>query len=398
MSRSFAVAVVLGAAWLAPLAAQTPANDVQAHLTRARALAGSQFLTTEETQCDELAVADPYRPDIKQKTVPPAQIFDNLDYIGTTWVGAWVINTSQGIILVDAMHTDQVNSTLLPGFKKLGLDPAQVKYVIVTQAEGDAYGGAKYFQDKYSAQVIMSSPDWAMVAEAASRRAGRGGADSTGGGRRGGSGGQRGGGGGGGGGGFGGGRGGGGGFGGGRGGGGGGFGRGGGGGGGGGGMGGGRGSRGGGSGASGATDAAPSQDQVAVNGQTFTLGNETVEVLVAPMHTDGSLSVIVPVTEHGAPHVAAIIGGTQMPRSEPMKTAYVTSVERLAHTTDSLHVDVELNSHPFVDNAAARMDTLRRAAPGTANPFVIGTDTFQRFMQLLGECGQVALLHPNEVD
>ncbi len=116
------------------------------------------------------------------------------------------------------------------------------------------------------------------------------------------------------------------------------------------------------------------------------------------MHTDGSLSVIVPVIDHGTPHVAAIIGGTQVPRFGPMKTAYIASVEQLAHLTDSLHVDVELNSHPFVDNAVARMDTVRRAATATANPFVIGTDAFQRFMHLLDECGQVELLHPREED
>ena len=47
--------------------------------------------------------------------------------------------------------------------KKLGLDPAQIKYVIVSHGHGDHSGGAKYLQDKYGAHVILSAADWDLL-------------------------------------------------------------------------------------------------------------------------------------------------------------------------------------------------------------------------------------------
>lgn len=366
----------------ARLDAQSPTDEARQHLARARELAGSAFLTTEEVQCNELGEGDPYRAGGKESHLPPTRVFDNLYYVGTDRLGAWAVQTSAGIILINAMHTGSAESMVAGGLRKVGLDPAQVKYVIVTQADGDEYGGAKYFQDKYAAQVIMSPEDWTEAARLAAIRPSRTRAgDSLGGGsRRGGGGGGGGGTGGRGGGGFGGGRGG---FGGGRGGGGGGFGR--------------SGSTGGNRSAgneSAAVDDVPHRDLTAVDGQTFTLGNETVTVLMTPSHTAGTISVIVPVTDHGTPHTAVVLGGTEIPAGSDMKNAYITSLAHLSKVADSAHADVELNSYPFVDNAVPRMDSLRRAKGPMTNPFVIGTDGLHRYLDVLSECGWVSLLGP----
>lgn len=378
MNRSTVIALTLLAVVRLPCSAQSPADEAQAHLEKARKLAGMEFLPTEEVQCRELGSEDPYRP-AKEKDVSPTRVFDNLYYVGTTSVGTWVVRTSAGLILVNAMHTEAVKSVILPGLKKLGLDPADVKYIIVTQADADHYGGAKYFQDKYATQVIMSSADWDATSRAAASRntrrspgsdtltGRRGGGGSTGGGGgRGGFGGGRGG--------FGGGRGGSGGFGGGRG-----------------------GSTGRGGDATRETaskDETPHSDQIAIDGETYTLGDETVTVVLTPAHTPGSLSVLVPVTDHGTPHVAVILGATEIPEPSDMKTTYITSAQHLAKIALDAHADVELNSRPFVDNAVARMDTLRRAGSQSSNPFVIGIDGLQRYIGVITECGWVNLLHP----
>jgi metallo-beta-lactamase class B len=358
---------------------QTPAEEALAHLTKARALAGTAFITTEEIQCNELGEGDPYHPTAKEKELAPTKVFDNLSYIGTTNVGAWVVKTSAGIILINSLHTEATNK-LLSGFKKLGLDAADVKYVIITDPEGDHFGGAKYFQDKYAAQVIMSAPGWDEMTRTVAASPRRPARDSGmgGGGRRGGGGGGGGG------------MGGRGGMGGGR-----------------GGFGGGRGGGGGGYGGgrqqtektetSKNADEMPSHDQVGLDGETFTLGDETVRVILTPSHTPGALSVLVPVTDHGQPHVAAILGSTEMPVSGAQRTAYVTSAMHFAIVADSAHVDAELNSNPFVDNAIVRMDSVRHASEKNAtnekNPFLIGTDGFQKYMGMIAECGWVAVLH-----
>jgi metallo-beta-lactamase class B len=119
--------------------------------------------------------------------------------------------------------------------------------------------------------------------------------------------------------------------------------------------------------------------------------------VLTPLYTPGSLTVLVPVTDHGVPHVAAILGATEIPRSPTMKNAYVASAKHLGEVAAKAKVDVELNSRPFVDNAIQRMDSLRKA-PAMANPFVIGTEKFQSFVGMLGECAWVSILRPREVE
>ena len=47
--------------------------------------------------------------------------------------------------------------------KKLGLDPAKVKYVIVSHAHGDHVGGAKLMQDRFGSRLVMGAPDWDAI-------------------------------------------------------------------------------------------------------------------------------------------------------------------------------------------------------------------------------------------
>jgi metallo-beta-lactamase class B len=47
--------------------------------------------------------------------------------------------------------------------KKLGLDPAQIKYVLVSHAHGDHIGGAEMLQTRYGVRVVMGGPDWEWV-------------------------------------------------------------------------------------------------------------------------------------------------------------------------------------------------------------------------------------------
>ena len=47
-----------------------------------------------------------------------------------------------------------------------GLDPNDIKYIIVTHAHDDRYWGAKALQDTYpKARVAMSAADWDIVAK-----------------------------------------------------------------------------------------------------------------------------------------------------------------------------------------------------------------------------------------
>lgn len=96
--------------------------------------------------------------------VPAAQVFDNLYSIGQNAVSAFALDTSDGIILIDALNNEaEAREIIVPNLVALGLDPARIRYVIVTHGHGDHWGGAKYLQDTFGARVVMSAIDWDMV-------------------------------------------------------------------------------------------------------------------------------------------------------------------------------------------------------------------------------------------
>src|SRR6266516_2921595 len=101
---------------------------------------------------------------------PPAKVFDNLYWLGshadslsTPQVfgnSTWAVKTSEGIILIDSGMNFSAPELITNGLKKLGEDPAQIKYLILTHAHSDRYWGAKYIQDTYKAHLIVSEADW----------------------------------------------------------------------------------------------------------------------------------------------------------------------------------------------------------------------------------------------
>ena len=94
--------------------------------------------------------------------IEPTKVFDNLSVVGRTSTAVWVVSTSAGVVLIDSGYGDQLESVLLPGLKTLGVDPTQVKYVILGHGHGDHFGGAAYFQ-KRGARVVMAGPHWDLV-------------------------------------------------------------------------------------------------------------------------------------------------------------------------------------------------------------------------------------------
>jgi len=91
------------------------------------------------------------------------KVFDNMYYVGMTEYSSWAITTSQGIIILDAIYDYSIEDEVVEGLKKLGLNPVDIKYVIVAHGHLDHAGGAKYLQEKYGARLIMSAADYDLL-------------------------------------------------------------------------------------------------------------------------------------------------------------------------------------------------------------------------------------------
>ncbi len=102
--------------------------------------------------------------DPELQRVAPFQVFDNLYYVGAKWVAAWVLETDQGLILFDTLY-GELTDIVIDGIRELGMDPDDIRYVVVTHAHYDHIGGAKRMQEEFGAVVLMTEEDWQMVEE-----------------------------------------------------------------------------------------------------------------------------------------------------------------------------------------------------------------------------------------
>jgi metallo-beta-lactamase class B len=213
--------------------------------------------------------------------------------------------------------------------KKLGLDPAQVRYVFVGHGHGDHFGGAPYFQQR-GARVVMAGPDWDLVENPAppGRGAAPGGAAPA---------------------------------------------------------------------ARGPAPAPvppPRRDIVAVEGQAITVGEVAFTPVMIPGHTPGSMGVVFPVKDGRATRMAGLFGGSILTPgriSDDGLRQYIASVEHWGDATRRMKVDVEIQNHPMYDGFVAKLDRLKQRKPGEVNPFVVGTESYQRFVAVMAGCTRAQL-------
>jgi metallo-beta-lactamase class B len=150
-------------------------SQEDAYLARAKAAAAFDFTGTLVRVC----VAPQTAPgaDVAPGPAPardtwytdPAKVFDNLYFVGTKIHSSWALTTSEGIILIDTLYDYASDEAIVGGLKRLGLDPASVKYVIVSHGHLDHVGGAKLMQDRFGARLVMGGPDWGMIEQSVHR-------------------------------------------------------------------------------------------------------------------------------------------------------------------------------------------------------------------------------------
>jgi metallo-beta-lactamase class B len=97
--------------------------------------------------------------DPQAQYVAPYQAFDNVYFVGVCWVSAWLIKTSEGAILIDTLH-DPFVDRLLQNIRSVGVDPKDIKYVLVTHGHFDHAGGAYKLKPLTGAQFLMTQSGW----------------------------------------------------------------------------------------------------------------------------------------------------------------------------------------------------------------------------------------------
>ena len=295
-----------------------PSAGPESHVARAGELAGQDFAhlmrlcqaQPAERQTPSPAMDENLRRLIARAAPPPMQVFDNLYYVGGNWVSAWVLKTSDGLVLIDALNNAEEAQALIEGgMAKLGLDPRQIRYIVVTHGHGDHYGGANYLVGKYRPRVVASEADWNMMHGVLEFN-------------------------------------------------------------------------------SAAWGPPPARDVSVRDGDTLTLGDTTLTLYVTTGHTLGTLSPVFPVRAGGRTHQVLLWGGTSFNFGKDFSRleSYHANAERMRGLAARMPIDVLLSNHPEWDGAIVKMNALRAAGAGDANPFVTGARGVDRALQVMGEC------------
>jgi metallo-beta-lactamase class B len=313
--------------------AQTPKDTVENHIAAAKTAAGSEYPGLVARLCTAPAPPAPRNP--AQPAAPrpagapardtwyakPVKVFDNLYFVGQSEYSAWAVKTSAGIIIIDPIFDYSVEDEVVGGLRTLGLDPGDIKYVLVSHAHYDHVGGASYLQDRFNAKVILSEADWTLLegTKASWRK--------------------------------------------------------------------------------------PRREIVATDGQQLTLGDTTLTLRLTPGHTLGTISTLIPVRDGADRHVAAYWGGTafnwvtnRAGYITPERTDsfwfnhYIESTERFRGFARSAGADVILSNHTEFDGSKTKLPALATRRPGTPHPYVIGTESVDRYLTVAAECAKAGRL------
>jgi metallo-beta-lactamase class B len=294
--------------------AQNP-RQVAEHVAAARAAAGEHAgMVDRLCPSQPTAATSPRRPrpggvpPREQWYAAPVKVFDNLYYVGMTEFSTWAVITSAGIIVIDPIFDYSVEAEVVEGLRSLGVDPADIRYVLVSHGHGDHAGGAKFLQETFGARVLMGEADWDLLDE---------------------------------------------------------------------------------------TNPSwkPRRDIEVVDGQTLTLGDTTLKMYITPGHTWGTISTIIPLRDGDTRHVAALWGGTLFnfgPEPERF-TAYAESAERFLGIAKQAGADVVLSNHTDYDGSKEKLPALATRRAGDPHPYVVGSDSIERYLTVAHECALAAL-------
>ena len=71
--------------------------------------------------------------------VEPFHIAGNLYYVGNSWVSVYLIDTGEGLILIDTAMPQTVYLTL-EGIRRLGFNPKDIRLILLSHAHYDHCG------------------------------------------------------------------------------------------------------------------------------------------------------------------------------------------------------------------------------------------------------------------
>ena len=88
----------------------------------------------------------------------PVRIFGNLYFVGTVPASTHIIDTGDGLIMLDAGYLE-AKDEIISNMEKLGLSVGDIKYILLTHGHVDHAGAARYFRELTGAKIAIGAAD-----------------------------------------------------------------------------------------------------------------------------------------------------------------------------------------------------------------------------------------------
>lgn len=90
--------------------------------------------------------------------VAPFRVAPHIYYVGNRWVGSFLIESSEGLALIDTTVMETLY-LLLESIRKLGFDPKDIRKIFLTHAHMDHDGAARAIRELSGAKIYLSRED-----------------------------------------------------------------------------------------------------------------------------------------------------------------------------------------------------------------------------------------------
>ena len=106
---------------------------------------------------------------VEYQKIAPFKVMDNVYYVGPGSVSVWLVPTNAGLILIDTAQEPYVD-TVIDNIRKVGFDPKNIKYILLTHGHLDHFGGANKIKALSGARVALTEGDWNFMEQQAKAR------------------------------------------------------------------------------------------------------------------------------------------------------------------------------------------------------------------------------------
>ena len=89
---------------------------------------------------------------------PPFRIFGNLYFVGTEPASTHVIDTGDGLIMLDSGYQHSLY-LVIDGMYRMGLDPHELKYIVMTHGHIDHIGATRALVELTGAKTVLGAED-----------------------------------------------------------------------------------------------------------------------------------------------------------------------------------------------------------------------------------------------